>query len=76
MSKSLRTQSNFGKEIKKRLIDLDMDAKDLAYALDYSPSYINEVLRGTRNSEAIKLKICEALGLDYKLLMEELNKGA
>ena len=76
MSRSLLVQSDFGKEIRKRLIDLDLEAKDLAAMLGYSSSYIGEVLRGTRKAKHIRSQICEAVGLDYDELMKQLQKGA
>lgn len=76
MSRSMVFNSKFGKEIRKRLIDLDMDIKDLANQMDFSPSYINETIRGTRNSEKVKRQICEAVGLDYDEVKAKIEEGA
>ena len=76
MSRSLVMHSDFGKEIRKRLIDLEMDVKDLASQVNFSASYVNETIRGTRNSENVKRKICDAVGLDYDELMKQLGEGA
>ena len=66
----------FGKEIKKRMIDLDMDQKDLAEAINVTPSYISDVFRGARSGVKIKRKICEAVGLEYDQLIKQLEEGA
>lgn len=66
----------FGKEIKKRMIDLDMSQADLARKAGVSSPYVVEILRGTRSSENAQRKICEAVGLDYDELMQRLEKGA
>ena len=66
----------FGKEIKKRMIDLDMSQNDLAEKMGVSSPYVGEILRGTRNSTNAQRKVCEAVGLDYDELMQRLEKGA
>ena len=76
MSRSVVMHSDFGTEIRKRLIDLEMDVKDLASQVNFSASYVNETIRGTRNSENVKRKICDAVGLDYDELMKQLGEGA
>lgn len=69
--------TDFGKEIKKHLIDIDMSQSDLARKMGVSSPYVGEILRGTRNSENAKRKVCEAVGLDYEKLMQRLDeKGA
>ena len=75
MSRSVLGTTDFGKEIRKRLIDLDMDTKDLAEKMHYSPSYVGEILRGTRKAERVRREICEAVGLDYDELMQRIEKG-
>lgn len=65
--------TNFGKEIKKRMIDIDMSQSDLARKMGVSSPYVGEILRGTRNSENAKRKVCEAVGLDYEKLIQELE---
>lgn len=76
MSRSLLATSDFGKEIRKRLIDLEMETKDLAKKMGYSPSYVGEILRGTRKAERVRREICEAVGLDYNELKQKLEEGA
>lgn len=65
---------SFGKAIKKHLIDMDMTQTDLARKMCVSTPYVGEILRGTRNSENAKRKVCEAVGLDYENLIQELEK--
>lgn len=64
----------FGKEIKKRMIDLDMSQNDLAQKMGVSSPYVGEILRGTRNSANAQRKVCEAVGLDYDELMQRIEK--
>lgn len=51
--------SAFGKQVKKRLIDKNMTAKQLADALGTTPQYLNKILHGERSGdkyiEAIKI---------------------
>lgn len=77
MSRCFVATTPFGKEIRKRMIDLEMEQKDLAKAVGVSSSYISDVFRGSRSGASIKKRICEAVGLDYEKLMQELaKKGA
>ena len=66
--------SDFGKEIKKRLIDIDMTQMDLARKMGVSAPYVGEILRGTRTSENAQRKVCEAVGLDYGQLIKQLEE--
>lgn len=68
--------TQFGKEVKKRLIDMDMTQRDLAEKLGVSSPYITDILRGTRTSANTQRRICEAVGLDYDELMKRLEEGA
>lgn len=43
--------SALGKQIKKRLIDKNMTAKQLADALGTTPQYLNKILHGERSGE-------------------------
>lgn len=43
--------SAFGKQVKKRLIDKNMTAKQLADALGTTPQYLNKILHGERSGE-------------------------
>lgn len=60
----------FGKKVKKRLIDLDMEQKDLARRVGTSDANISYILYGDRSGEMWIAKICEVLeikqrGSDY-----------
>ena len=66
----------FGREIKKRMIDLDMTQSDLARKMGVSSPYVGEILRGTRASENARRKICEAVGLDYDEVKAKIEEGA
>lgn len=72
----LYQSDGFGKEVKKRLIDIDMSQKELANRLGYSASYLVEILRGSRGSEKVKRQICEAVGLDYDEVKAKIGEGA
>lgn len=61
----------FGKEVKKRIIDLNMTQTDLAKEVGIDPSYLGELMRGTRNTVAKKEQICKRLGLNYEDLCGE-----
>lgn len=43
--------SAFGKQVKKRLIDKNMTATQLADALGTTPQYLNKILHGERSGE-------------------------
>lgn len=43
--------SQLGKLIKKRLIDKDMTAKQLASIIGITPQYLNKILHGERSGE-------------------------
>lgn len=76
MSRCFVTITPFGKEIRKRMIDLEMEQKDLAEIVGVTPSYISDIFRGARSGVKIKKKICEAVGLNYEQLMKRLGEGA
>ena len=67
--------TSFGKEIKKRMIDIDMSQAELAQKLGVSSPYVGEILRGTRKSENAQRKISEAVGLDYNELKKFLERA-
>ena len=56
--------SKIGKKIKKRLIDKDMTAKELADALNISPQYLNKILHGERTGKKYIQAIAEILEMD------------
>ena len=70
MIKMMTVTPDFGKMVRKRLIELDWTTKDLAEQLHYSPSYINEILRGTRKAPRVRQMICQILDLACDDLLE------
>ena len=64
--------TDFGKVIKKRMIDIDMSQAELARNMGVSSPYVSEILRGTRKSENAQRKVCEAVGIDYDKLKNQL----
>ena len=64
--------TDFGKVIKKRMIDIDMTQSELARKMGVSSPYVGEILRGTRKSENAQRKVCEAVGIDYDELKKQL----
>lgn len=55
--------STFEKQVRKALIDRDMTAADLAQALGVTPSYISDILKGSRKADAQRARIMEYLAL-------------
>lgn len=59
---NIRKYSTFGRQVKKRLIDRNMTARQLAEMIGTTPQYLNKILHGERSGgkyiEAIK-KILE-----------------
>ena len=58
-----RNYSNLGKQIKKKLIDNDMTAAQLADALGTTPQYLNKILHGERSGEKYIEKIKQLLNI-------------
>lgn len=58
-----RMYTPFGKEVAKKLIDLDMNNSDLAEKIGVSPMYISDILQGKRIATERKKQIAEILGL-------------
>lgn len=52
----------FGKYIKKRLIDLDMQQCELAAAVGTTPPMITYIIYGERSADKFVDAICTALG--------------
>jgi transcriptional regulator with XRE-family HTH domain len=55
--------SNFGKKIKKKLIDRDMTATELAKELGTTPQYLCKIMHGTRSGETYRKTIMELLDI-------------
>lgn len=48
---NIRTYSAFGRQVKKKLIDKGMTARQLAEMLGTTPQYLNKILHGDRSGE-------------------------
>lgn len=53
----------FGRQVKIRLLELDMDARDLAEAVGTSPVQISRILHGKRPGREQIPRIADVLGL-------------
>ncbi len=56
----------FGKEVSKRMIDLNMNNTVLAEQIGVKPSYINDILQGTRKALARKKQIAKIVGIRFE----------
>jgi ribosome-binding protein aMBF1 (putative translation factor) len=56
--------TEFGREVKKRLIDLDMTQSDLARRIGVSGALISSILHGKRPDTKQKESIRAALGIE------------
>lgn len=59
--------TKFGKLVKKRLIDENMTASQLADRLGTTPQYLNKILHGERSGEKYLEAIAKILNIDSKL---------
>ena len=53
-----------GKEIKRRLVELEMSQEELATSVGCSPQYINHIIYGERSGEKYLEQIFLILGMD------------
>jgi transcriptional regulator with XRE-family HTH domain len=58
--------SDFGKKIKKRLVDRNMTATELAKELGTTPQYLNLILHGKRSGKKYRKKIVELLDIPVR----------
>ena len=58
--------TKFGKLVKKRLIDKNMTASQLADRLGTTPQYLNKILHGERSGEKYLEDITKILNIDKK----------
>ncbi len=56
--------NNFEKEVRKALIDRNMNLSDLAKVLNISLSYLYDILKEARKGSKQKKKICIFLGIE------------
>ncbi len=65
MRKMNRTgYSEIGRLIKRRLIDKDMTATELAMAIGVKPQYLNSILHGQRSGKKYLAQIGEVLDIE------------
>ena len=64
MAKPNRQITPMGKEIKRRLVDLEMSQEELATSVGCSPQYINHIIYGERSGEKYLEQIFLILGMD------------
>lgn len=55
--------TSYGKEIKKKLIDRDMTARQLADQLGITPQYLNSIFHGKRSGEKYREAIRKILDI-------------
>ena len=56
----------FGKDVSKRLVDLDMNNTVLAEQLGITSQYLYDILAGTRKATKRKKQIAEIVGLKFE----------
>ncbi|MEV2907735.1 helix-turn-helix transcriptional regulator [Paenibacillus larvae] len=59
----MQNYSEFGIEARKIMLVKDIKIVDMAKELGVSPSYLGEILKGTRRGTKQKAKIAEMLGM-------------
>ncbi len=64
MAKTKRQITPMGKEIKRRLVELEMSQEELATSVGCSPQYINHIIYGERSGEKYLEQIFLNLGMD------------
>lgn len=63
--------SKFEKEVRKKLIDLEMTIPELAKEIDISFQYIYDIFKGNRKADKQKGKIIQFLGLQESLMSDD-----
>lgn len=66
-----RTPTPFGRAVRIRLAELDLQQRDLARMLGTSNAYVTYLIYGDRRNEAWVQKICEVL--DMRVSEDETN---
>ena len=64
MAKTKRQITPMGKEIKRRLVELEMSQEELATSVGCSPQYIKHIIYGERSGEKYLEQIFLILGMD------------
>lgn len=64
MTADVEANVEFGKKVKRRLIDVGMTSRELAALLNVRPQYISSICTGRRSGIKYRRKIMEILGMD------------
>lgn len=64
MTADVEANVEFGKKVKKRLLDVGMTSRELAALLNVRPQYISSICTGRRSGIKYRRKIMEILGMD------------
>lgn len=64
MTVDIEANREFGKRVKRRLIDVGMTSKELAGLLNIKPQYLSQICTGRRSGIKYRRKIMEILGMD------------
>lgn len=59
-----KSVSQFGLEVRKRLLELNMTQRQLAAELKMNEHYLTDILNGRRSGKKYKSKIIEILNID------------
>lgn len=64
MTADVEANVEFGKKVKRRLLDVGMTSRELAALLNVRPQYISSICTGRRSGIKYRRKIMEILGMD------------
>ena len=64
MTADVEANVEFGKKVKRRLLDVGMTSRELAELLNVRPRYISSICTGRRSGIKYRRKIMEILGMD------------
>lgn len=64
MTVDVEANKEFGKRVKRRLLDVGMTSKELAGLLKIKPQYLSQICTGRRSGIKYRRKIMEILGMD------------
>ncbi|MDF2985756.1 MAG: hypothetical protein K0R50_1266 [Eubacterium sp.] len=60
--------ADFEKEVRKKLIDLEMSIPELCKSIGISTPYLYDVFKGNRKAKELKGKVCAYLNLPPSLI--------
>lgn len=64
MTADVEANVEFGKKVKRRLLDVGMTSRELAVLLNIKPQYMSLICTGKRSGIKYRRKIMEILGMD------------